>query len=82
MKSPYKNKFKVSQIFKGKTHDGLDLVGIDDKNIYSTVTGKVERAGWENPDDKKQGFGLYVRIKKEDSIDRYYFGHLSKPCFA
>lgn len=78
MKSPYKNKFKVSQIFKGKTHDGLDLVGIDDKNIYSTVTGKVERAGWENPDDKKQGFGLYVRIKKEDSIDRYYFGHLSK----
>lgn len=78
MKSPYKNKFRVSQIFKGSTHDGLDLVGVDDKNIFSTVSGVVERAGWENPDDKKQGFGLYVRIKKADSIDRYYFGHLSK----
>lgn len=77
MKSPYKNKFKVSQQFKGSAHDGLDLVGVDSKEIYSTVDGVVEKAGWENPENHRQGFGLYVRIRKEGSIDKYYFGHLS-----
>ncbi len=77
MNSPYKSKFKVTQTYKGASHDGLDLVGLEDKNIYSTVTGTVERAGWENPLDKNQGFGLYVRIKEQNSANRYYFGHLS-----
>lgn len=78
MKGPYKGKFKVTQEFKGSAHDGLDLVGLTDKKIYSTVNGTVERAGWENSQNKKQGFGLYVRIKQSDSVDRYYFGHLSE----
>lgn len=77
MNSPYKNKFRVTQEYKGASHDGLDLVGVEDKNIYSTLDGKVEFAGWENILNKKQGFGRYVRIKKSDSTDRYYFGHLS-----
>ncbi len=78
MNSPYKGKFKVTQEYKGSTHDGLDLVGLSDKTIYSTVDGTVERAGWENSSNKKQGFGQYVRIKQDDSTDRYYFGHMSK----
>lgn len=78
MNSPYKNKFKVTQIYKGSLHDGLDLVGLSDKKIYSTIDGTVERAGWENASNKRQGFGLYVRIKQNGSADRYYFGHLSK----
>ncbi len=78
MNSPYKGKFKVTQIFKGEAHDGLDLVGIDNKLVHSTVNGVVEKAAWENPSNQKQGFGLYVRIRKENSTDKYYFGHLSK----
>ena len=78
MNSPYKGKFRVSQEYKGTSHDGLDLVGVDSKNIYSTTNGVVERAGWENSANKKQGFGQYVRIKQDGSDDRYYFGHLSK----
>lgn len=78
MQCPYKSKFKVTQEYKGASHDGLDLVGLDSKEIYSTVNGTVERAGWENPSDPKQGFGLYIRIKQDGSADRYYFGHLSK----
>lgn len=78
MNSPYRGKFRVSQQFKGAAHDGLDLVGVDSKLIYSTVEGVVEKAGWENPLNHKQGFGLYVRIKRNGSVDRYYFGHLSK----
>lgn len=78
MNSPYKGKFRVSQQFKGSDHDGLDLVGVDSTCLYSTVDGTVERAGWENPSDHKQGFGLYVRIKQTGTADRYYFGHMSE----
>lgn len=76
MNSPYMGDFKVTQTFHS-AHDGLDLVGIDDKAIHSTVNGVVERAGWENPSNHSQGFGQYVRIKKDGSNDRYYYGHLS-----
>ena len=75
---PYKGKFKVTQQYKGSAHDGLDLVGIDSKNIYSTVDGVVEYAGWESALNHKKGFGKYVRIKQNNSVDRYYFGHLSE----
>ena len=78
MNSPYKGKFRVSQEYKGSAHDGLDLVGVDSKNIYSTVDGIVEYAGWESSLNHKKGFGQYVRIKQNNSVDRYYFGHLSK----
>ena len=77
MQSPYIGSFIVTQQFKGSTHDGLDMVGIDSKNIYSTVEGEVEYAGWESALNHSKGFGKYVRIKKKDSSDRYYFGHLS-----
>jgi murein DD-endopeptidase MepM/ murein hydrolase activator NlpD len=78
MNSPFKGKFKVTQEYKGSKHDGLDMVGLDDKNIYSTINGVVEHAGWENVLNHKQGFGLYVKIKQNGSSNRYYFGHLSK----
>lgn len=78
MNSPYNGKFRVSQQFKGSAHDGLDLVGVDSKEVHSTVNGVVEKAGWENPNNYSQGFGLYVRIKKSGSIDKYYYGHLSE----
>lgn len=78
MNSPYNGKFKVSQEFKGASHDGLDLVGLDSKEIHSTVNGVIEKAGWENPQDRKQGFGLYARIKHSSSEDRFYYGHLSQ----
>lgn len=46
MNSPYNGKFRVSQQFKGSAHDGLDLVGVDSKEVHSTVNGIVEKAGW------------------------------------
>lgn len=78
MNVPYKSTFKISQEYKGTAHDGFDMVGLNDKNIYSTVAGVVERAGWENVNNKAQGFGQYVRIKQDNSVNRYYFGHLSQ----
>lgn len=77
MNSPYYKRFEVTQEYKGDAHDGLDLVGIDSKEIHSTVNGYVFYAGWENPNNHLQGFGLYVCIKAEDGR-YYYYGHMSE----
>ena len=76
MNSPYMGKFRITQGFKGATHDGLDLVGIDSKEIHATVNGTVQYAGWENSNNHSQGFGQYVCIKGVDNR-YYYYGHLS-----
>lgn len=76
MNSPYMGRFRVTQEYKA-THDGLDLVGIDSKEIHATVTGTVHYAGWENSADHSQGFGQYVCIKGSDGY-YYYYGHLSE----
>lgn len=77
MNSPYNGNFKVTQEYKGASHDGLDLVGIDSKEIHSTVNGVVEFAGWENSNNHSQGFGQYVKIIDNNTGYGFYFGHLS-----
>lgn len=76
MNSPYMGKFKVTQQYKGTSHDGLDLVGLDSKEIHATATGKVVFAGWENAADRSQGFGQYVVILADGRY--YHYGHLSE----
>lgn len=76
MNSPYQGKFRITQRYKGAAHDGLDLVGIDSKDIHATATGKVIFAGWENPRNHNQGFGQYVVILADGKC--YHFGHLSQ----
>ena len=80
MNSPYMGKFTVTQGFRppaNPKHDGLDLVGIDSKEIHATVSGAVHYAGWENVNNRSQGFGQYVCIKSNDGL-YYYYGHLSQ----
>lgn len=77
MNSPYMGKFRVSQQYKS-SHTGLDLVGVDSKEIHSTVNGVVDYAGWENANNHSQGFGQYVRIKDNATGHEYYYGHLSE----
>lgn len=77
MNSPYEGKFYISQAFKGSAHDGLDLVGVDSKDIHATANGKIIFAGWENPNNHYQGFGQYVVI--QDATGKmFHFGHLSE----
>lgn len=76
MNSPYMGKFKVTQKYKGAAHDGLDLVGLDSKEIHATVTGKVVFAGWQNSANHSEGFGQYVVILAGGRY--YHYGHLSE----
>ena len=77
MNSPYMGNFRVSQQYK-TSHTGLDLVGVDSKEIHSTVNGVVDYAGWENNNNHSQGFGQYVVIKDNATGHYYYFGHMSE----
>lgn len=77
MNAPYMGRFRVSQCYSA-AHTGLDLVGIDSKEIHSTVSGIVVRAGWENDANHAQGFGQRVVIKRMGTDEYYYFGHLSE----
>ncbi len=76
MNSPYMGKFKVTQKYKGTAHDGLDLVGLDSKEIHATVAGKVVFAGWQNSANHSEGFGQYVVILAGGRY--YHYGHLSE----
>lgn len=76
MNSPYMGKFKVTQKYKGTAHDGLDLVGLESKEIHATVTGKVVFAGWQNSANHSEGFGQYVVILAGGRY--YHYGHLSE----
>ena len=82
MNSPYHGRFKVTQAYKGYDHKGMDLVGLDSKDIHSTVNGIVERAGRDtnpnNPNDTKYGMGNYIRIKDDATGFVFYFAHLSR----
>lgn len=69
-------KFKVTQKYKGTAHDGLDLVGLDSKEIHATVTGKVVFAGWQNSANHSEGFGQYVVILEGGRY--YHYAHLSE----
>ena len=77
---PFTGKFKVTCVYlaqgnlwRNGYHQGIDLVGITNKNVYSICNGIVERAGWD-----AGGFGNYVRIKEDGTENRMYFAHLKQ----
>lgn len=83
MNSPLYGKFRVTQIYKGVSHKGMDLVGVDSKEIRSPVDGIVEAARWDVKSgsagiDTSYGMGQYVRIKADGTNYRHYFAHMSR----
>lgn len=85
---PYNALYSLPKWFKkGFRHKGIDFapnVPGDPREIKvkASVRGMVEHAGWQDDQDHKKGFGLYVRILFLDNaariIERHYFGHLSR----
>jgi len=72
---PYKGKYKVTQPYKGATHKGIDLVGLDNKNIYAPVSGYIAASRTDTYPDG--GMGNYIKIREANG--RYHIlAHLSK----
>ncbi len=83
MTSCFKGKFKVTSPRDYRTlggkyeyHPGLDLVALEDKNIYAIADGVVDATPYE-----QNGFGYYVRQKLADGR-RIYYGHMKKGSIA
>jgi hypothetical protein len=92
-KLPFEGKFKVTYPYGIKDsayaqgyHQGIDMGNSEMPNMYSIVDGIVSYAGWENINNKKQGFGLYVSIKFDITNNGYkkvFLAHMSEiKCFA
>jgi len=71
----YKGKYKVTQPYRGKDHQGIDLVGVDSKEIVSPISGTVVASRFDNYPDG--GMGLYVKIIDQKNR-RHLFAHLKK----
>lgn len=80
MISPYLKNFTVTQAYGYQGHRGIDLsasFGIGDTTIICVQSGQCVYAGWENPRNQYQGYGLCVVIK--DNQNRHWiYAHLSK----
>lgn len=57
---------------RNRPHAGLDIAVQEGTPLVATGSGVVVSSQWENPGNKKQGYGYYVDIKYDDgSIQRY-----------
>lgn len=87
-KLPFEGKIKITypygvkdSNYKSGYHQGTDMVGLDNKNVYAICQGIVSYAGWENVNNKKQGFGQYVSIKFDvtnNGFKKVFLAHLSR----
>ena len=85
-KLPFEGVFKItypygildSKYANGR-HDGIDMSNATNPNVYSICNGIVSYAGWENINDQKQGFGMYVSIKfdiNSNGFKKVFLSHL------
>jgi hypothetical protein len=57
-------------------HGGIDIAAPTGATVVSASTGRVTFAGWQDPNNPRVGFGLYVVVR--DQLKEYYYGHLSE----
>jgi murein DD-endopeptidase MepM/ murein hydrolase activator NlpD len=60
-----------------KMHKGVDLLCIEKWPVFAAHDGKVARAGWENEDNLKQGYGMRVWIVSLGGEMKTVYAHLS-----
>lgn len=87
-KLPFEGTFQVTYPYGIKdnaylsgVHQGIDMGNPSNSNVYSINTGVVTYAGWENVENQKQGFGLYVAVKfdvTDSGYKKVFYAHLSK----
>ena len=85
MKLPYNGRIQLTSIYGSRYlfgayefHQGIDLVGLDDKTLLSPVEGTVGRSQIiTDPNNRTSEWGNYVRIDTKDGLS-IYMCHMSK----
>lgn len=79
MLNPYEGgRFKVTQIFKYGTHNGMDIVGLSSKKLIAMVDGTVHQSQIvTDKSNRTWEWGNYVTIKA-DTGELIVYAHLSK----
>ena len=87
-KLPFEGIFKITYPYGIKDlnypsgyHQGIDMGNSKNPNVYSINNGVVSYAGWENINNKTQGFGIYVSVKFDVTSSGYkkvFYAHLNK----
>ena len=84
MLSPFKGQFRVTQAYKPGKHNGMDLVGDDDKTVYAICDGYIGTSTIiTDKSNKTWQWGNYVKLvsDNDDETDDgllIYYCHLSK----
>lgn len=62
------------------SHYGTDFAVPVGTPVVAAIAGKIDAAGWENPQDQKQGFGQRVRqlVQVDGKPYYFYYAHLSE----
>lgn len=74
----FKGRNRVTQVYKGSAHTGIDIVGDDDKNVRAVSDGVVYRVQkWDGVTKTgMQSYGNLVIVR--DSSSRFlYYAHLA-----
>lgn len=82
--TPYKGKYKVTQPFKMGVHNGIDLVGMENKTLYAICDGYIGTSTIiTDRHNRTWQWGNYVKLiaDNDDEVDDgllIYYCHLSK----
>ena len=80
--SPYASNFTISQQYNPPTHNGIDMYGSDNLNIYSTCSGRVVYAQYHQGDTWESSYGNLVCIYNLSNQCYYLYGHLDSYCVS
>lgn len=85
---PVKGDIRISSEYGGRIdpvtgdasafHYGIDFACPEGTPIVACVTGPITKAGWQNEQDHKEGFGYRVWQQQEGTENFVVYGHLSK----
>lgn len=67
-----KEGYLKSKTTKHRLHHAYDLVAESGTPLYAITDGKVTRARWENPSNKKAGWGRFIEIDHGSGLKTIY----------
>jgi murein DD-endopeptidase MepM/ murein hydrolase activator NlpD/GH24 family phage-related lysozyme (muramidase) len=66
----------------GRTHGGLDVATPTGTYVALKKDSEIDFAGWQNPNDPKEGYGIYIDAWVPSMSKLFRFAHMSTLAFA